>query len=372
MAPNHFIRIGLTEAHGMATEVSQFPAPGVHYSFLDTWLPAPRIIHSPIKGFLRRYEAEGHDLIEAVLSPVATKSRWIYSCENFQAATAFGVFGCPLPRSLRVAYIKRLLLRENCKKVVFWSQAGRDTLHTYAGVDDEELLQKVTVVYPAIREAPDRLVRFSDGDVALLFSGDFFRKGGVNVVDAFERARRLYPSIRLTLCCDEKIDFNTSNAALRTEYLERVKRTDGIALLGRVRRDELIHTILPETDIYLLPTYTETFGMSVLEAMAFGIPVIATNCFAIPEMLEHDVSGLLIDTKQFDCERLFRGYVVTDIPADFREYVTEHLFASMCRLIESAALRRTLGMRALTVARTKFSFERRNDRMLEVYEEALH
>ena len=365
------IRVGFTEAHGMAVEASQFPPPGVEYSFLKAQRAASRLVRSPIKGYYQRYDSPAHDVIEAVLSPIATKNRWVYSCENLQAAAAFNILGVPLPRSIRVAYIANLLTQDNCRKIVFWSQAGRDTLQTYAGIEDEALLKKTTVVYPAVRRAPDQSVRFHEADdIRLLFTGDFFRKGGVNVVDAFERAQQRYPAIRLIVCCDETIDFRTPNAALRSTYLDKLTRNPGIEMLGRIRRDDLVNIILPRTDVYLLPTYAETFGMSVLEAMAFGIPVIATNHFAIPEMLEHDVSGLLIDTSGFDTERLFRGYVVDQIPDDFRQQVTDQLFAYLCRLIESVEERRRFGLAGLHVARTRFSFETRNRKMLDVYKRA--
>jgi glycosyltransferase involved in cell wall biosynthesis len=105
--------------------------------------------------------------------------------------------------------------------------------------------------------------------------------------------------------------------------------------------------------------------------MAFGLPVISTNHFAIPEIIEDGVSGLLIDTRRFDCDRLFSGYIVRDIPADFRAYMTDAVFTHLCRLIESLELRRSIGLAALDVARTKFSFDRRNATMLEIYRHAL-
>jgi glycosyltransferase involved in cell wall biosynthesis len=371
MAAKSLIRVGFTEAHGMAAELSCFPPTGVQYSFVRPRPEPPiRLIQSPIKGYLRRYESNEHDLIEAIMTPAATANRWILSCANFHEAMAFNFVGCPIPRSARVGYIGRMLLKDNCKKIVFWSEAGKRTLHAYAGEDDR-LLKKVTVVYPAVRKIHDSLIRFSERDVNILFSGDFFLKGGVNVLDAFERAQRIYPSIRLILCCDEKINFNIPNNRLRDEYLERIRRNDGIAKLGRLPREELLANVLPKTDIYLLPTYGEAFGMSILEAMAFGIPVIATNYFAIPEMIEHEVNGLLIDIGRFDCQSMFRGYRINDIPAAFREYVTDQLFGYLCRLIESVDERRRLGTAGLAVARTKFSFEERNRKMLEVYSEAL-
>jgi glycosyltransferase involved in cell wall biosynthesis len=271
-----------------------------------------------------------------------------------------------------VAYIRRLLLKPNCRKVVFWSRAAAATLHSYGGLDTADpLVAKSTVVYPAVRRVADELVRFSDHGTSFLFSGDFFRKGGVNVVDAFTEARRLHPSITLTVCCDLMIDFNTPNAALRAEYLGKLTQTEGIVMRGRVSRDELFQEILPRTDVYLLPTYAETFGMSVLEAMAFGVPVIATDHFAIPEMLEHEVSGLLIRTAGYNLDKMFRGYVVNDLPHDFRRHVTSRLLAAMCQLIESPELRRRLGIAAIDAARRTFSFEERNLRMMEIYQRAI-
>jgi glycosyltransferase involved in cell wall biosynthesis len=254
--------------------------------------------------------------------------------------------------------------------VVFWSEAGRSTLRTYGGIEAGPVVEKSVVVYPAVRRVDDSLIRYSTGPASLLFSGDFFRKGGVNVVDAFVRIRQQYPETTLTVCCDEQIDFRTPNVEMRREYLTKLHGTPGIRMLGRVPREELINRILPDTDVLLVPTYAETFGFAVPEAMAFGIPVIATNHFAIPEMIEHGVNGFLVDTSAFDSDRLFRGYVVDTIPADFRELVTEGVYGFLKPLVESPDLRRRIGTAAVETARLKFSVEKRNERMLEIYRAA--
>ncbi|HWW89115.1 MAG TPA: glycosyltransferase family 4 protein [Vicinamibacterales bacterium] len=356
----------------MAVEQSQCAPDGVVYSFLTPTQLKPRVIRSPIKAYMRSYDMRDVDVVEAIISPLMTDRPWIYSCENLQAAAAFSLAGIPLPRSARVRFIRHLLMKTNCKKVVFWSRAGLETLASYGGLDTrDDLFQKATVVYPAVRRMPDHLVRFSDQDITLLFSGDFFRKGGVNVVDAFERASRKYPNLRLILCCDDTSDFNSPNTALRDEYLRKVHSLDRIEFLGRVPRKRMIEELLPRTDIYLLPTYAETFGMSILEAMAFGIPVVATNHFAIPEMVAHGECGFLIDIARWDTERLFKGYVVDILPTDFRSYVTERLFEYVCELADSRDLRQRLGMAALSCARTRFSFEVRNAVMGKVYLEAV-
>ena len=324
-----------------------------------------------MKGFVGHDEADAVDVIEAVLSPIRTNSRWVYSLAHIAEACGFDVEGAAVPRAVRVAKVKDLIARPNFKKLIFWSHAGHNTLDSYAGIDPSVLTGKVTVVHPAVRRVPDHLIQYRKGDLRLLFSGDFFRKGGVHVVDAFERAHKRYPGISLTVCCDERTEFNTSNRSLRTEYLNRVNTLPGIINKGRIAREQLMTEVYPNTDIFVMPTYVETFGMAILEAMAFGIPVISTNHFAIPEMIQDGVSGVLIDTTRLHCEQMFSDYTVRDIPSNFRHYMTDAVFHQMCRLIESLELRRSIGQAALDVARTKFSFDRRNAAMREIYQQAL-
>lgn len=365
------MRVGLTEAHGMAKELSRFPADGVEYSFLR---PLTRsgvgMSGCAIKGFVGRYEADDVDLIEAVLGSIRTKSRWLCSLAHIAEACGFDS-DAGVPRAVRVAHLKSLLSKKNFRQLIFWSNAGYETLSGYAGIDPSALAGKATVVYPAVRRVPDNLVAYRHDNLRLLFSGDFFRKGGVHVVDAFERARRRYPGISLTLCCDERNDFNTPHRSLRSEYLNKINTVPGISNRGRIGREELMTEVYPNTDIYIIPTYVETFGMAILEAMAFGIPIISTNHFAIPEMIQDGVNGVLIDTTRFECDTLFSGYIVRDIPADFREYMTDAVFTQLCRLIESLELRTSIGQAALDVARTRFSFARRNAAMREIYRQAL-
>lgn len=55
-------------------------------------------------------------------------------------------------------------------------------------------------------------------------------------------------------------------------------------------------------DILLMPTVREGFGLSVAEAMACGLPVVASNCSAIPELVDHSKGGYLCkigDTEDF-------------------------------------------------------------------------
>jgi N-acetyl-alpha-D-glucosaminyl L-malate synthase BshA len=54
-----------------------------------------------------------------------------------------------------------------------------------------------------------------------------------------------------------------------------------------------INRILCSSDLFLLPSETESFGLAALEAMALRVPVISTNTGGLPEVNHHGVSGYL-------------------------------------------------------------------------------
>jgi N-acetyl-alpha-D-glucosaminyl L-malate synthase BshA len=56
-----------------------------------------------------------------------------------------------------------------------------------------------------------------------------------------------------------------------------------------------IHQILSYTDLFLLPSETESFGLAALEAMANKVPVVSSNSGGLPEVNISDVSGYLSD-----------------------------------------------------------------------------
>lgn len=56
-----------------------------------------------------------------------------------------------------------------------------------------------------------------------------------------------------------------------------------------------VNTILRQTDLFLLPSNTESFGLVALEAMACGVPVISSNAGGLPEVNSNGFSGYLSD-----------------------------------------------------------------------------
>lgn len=105
------------------------------------------------------------------------------------------------------------------------------------------------------------------------------------VIDVFDRIRRRVPS-RLLLVGDGP-DLDRAGRQIRDLGL-----TDAVLQLGE---QEQVVPLLSASDLFLLPSAQESFGLAALEAMACQVPVVASRVGGLPEVIEHRVTGFLHD-----------------------------------------------------------------------------
>ncbi|MBF0458650.1 MAG: glycosyltransferase family 4 protein [Nitrospirae bacterium] len=112
-------------------------------------------------------------------------------------------------------------------------------------------------------------------------------KGGLDLLYAFSDALGGFPNMRLVFAGEGTFQAVIEEHARSLSLLERVHFT---GYRGDVQR------IYAAADIVAVPTRgLESFGMTVIEAMAMGRPVIASNSGGMPEIITHGVNGLLFN-----------------------------------------------------------------------------
>ncbi len=105
----------------------------------------------------------------------------------------------------------------------------------------------------------------------------------VDVVEIFCRVRRIIPATLVMV--GDGPDYERVERLVKARGLE-----EDVVLLGK---QDAVHTLLPCADVFLLPSAQESFGLAALEAMACGVPVVASRVGGLPEVVRHGVDGWL-------------------------------------------------------------------------------
>lgn len=120
---------------------------------------------------------------------------------------------------------------------------------------------------------------------------------------------------------------------------------DKIRLLGHIRNPRVLFQAL---DIYVLSSFSEGLPNSVLEAMAFATPVIATRVGGLPALIEHGENGLLIAPGSRD-----------------------ELIQAVTYMVGDTSLRKRFEIAGRHTVETSFSLENRMKAMCSLYDEML-
>jgi glycosyltransferase involved in cell wall biosynthesis len=172
--------------------------------------------------------------------------------------------------------------------------------------------------------------------VAVLHVGRLAREKNIRVlIDAWKAAReRLAHGVVFVVAGDGPMAPAVERAmpwARRLGFLDR----------------ETLATLYANADLCVLPSETETYGLTALEAMASGVPVIAADAGGLRESVRHEGNGLLAS------------------PGDARAFAD-----AIARLAHDAGLRERLGAAARRTAEER-DLEVENDLLLEQYRQAI-
>jgi len=364
------------KAHTIVEEMKQFPAEGVRYGWAIPEKTNNEGIHSHPK-------TDKFDLLESFDSLFLTDNKWICVLATISYALNFKLDGRYCERPKRIEIIRKIFKRDNFKKMIFYSKEQAKTVQSYANIHDQEILDKIEGVYNAVRDMSPFLANKRESDkFRIVFMGaDFYRKGGEELVEAFDILKQKYPHIELELHSSlQKGNYVQNSIYAPLNHLKTCKTVEEDSSIFNYNsfeysREDILSKVYPRANLFILPSFDEGLPYVIQEAMAFGLPIITTNCVpAIQEVVEEEKNGLIIDIKE---KMPLKKHLIQDnegkrtVSKKFHDYLTKEIVEKISRILEDSNLRNNIKRNNLQKARDLFSFEKRNKIMKRIYEEAI-
>lgn len=136
------------------------------------------------------------------------------------------------------------------------------------------------------RDAVRSDLGLAPGDLAVTLVGSIDRKGHRELTEAAASLRADFPEARYLY---------VGEGPREAEVAEQISRLglDGIVRLTGFRKD--VPAVLAASDIFCLPSYSEGLSISIMEAMAAGLPVAASRIGGNPELVVHGETGFIFE-----------------------------------------------------------------------------
>jgi len=276
------------------------------------------------------------------------------------------------------AYLRKVaeyLSRDCCKGVLPFSEACKKSIENAYKLYLSGFAHKIKVLYPAIEVRPESSKPKVEAPLRLLHvSGHFFDKGARELIEAFGVLERKH-DLELYMIVDAPNHHQDEFRSILNDYSSHQR----IHLITeKLPRRELFERYYSTADIFVLPTYIDFFGLVFLEAMAAGLPLVGTDVFAVPEIIEDGVNGFLIHSPlstfgpgYLRSPQLIRDYRHRIISEKLPE-VVDQLVGKLNILIADEALRKRMGQQSRKMVEIgKFSIAEQQRKLKRIYEEAL-
>jgi glycosyltransferase involved in cell wall biosynthesis len=255
---------------------------------------------------------------------------------------------------------------DRCRALMAWSDWARaSALRALGPRGAERVGHKIVTVVPSIRPLVDEPRRRGSGPLRVLFIGTkFYEKGAVDAVKALQRVRATHDVVLdlVSFVPDEWAPVLAAEAAI-TVY--------------RPGAHDFIRGLYAQADVLLFPSHMDTFGYVVMEANAYGLPVVAPAHQALPELIGDGDTGLLFASENslYDADGFVRFPSSLPPPASFlaalrkpSDAYVDSIATKLSELAEDADLHGRLAAGALERVRTGlFSVSRRQRRLAEIY-----
>lgn len=254
----------------------------------------PTIIHTHSEALIITF-------IPLILTKIPIKVHTIHSIIkgpgllSLQILTHLEKIGIKFLNIIPVAVSKDI-----AKKARIAYKIPKDPLVIYNGIDVEKFLVKK----PKIKR----------GKLILINVGRFEdQKNHKLLIEAFSEAIKKFPKLELWL---------VGNGSLKPKIEQLVEQkylTKKVKFLG-IRKD--VNKLLSQSDIFVLSSKWESFGIVLVEAMAAGVPIISTDVNVTDEILEKGKAGIIVPNQ--DERKLSEAIVSLAKDINKRKHLSKH------------------------------------------------
>jgi glycosyltransferase involved in cell wall biosynthesis len=132
------------------------------------------------------------------------------------------------------------------------------------------------------------------GKIILIYTGRLIRsKGLLLLLQIWKELVKRHENVHLVLAGTGKGSHDSCEVELRA-YVRLNELTESVLFTGEVSN---VHEYLQASDVFVFPTEHEGFSLSLVEALACGLPSVVTSVGAAPELIENHKNGILINPK---------------------------------------------------------------------------
>jgi glycosyltransferase involved in cell wall biosynthesis len=179
-------------------------------------------------------------------------------------------------------------------------------------------------------------------DFVILYLGRLHpKKCPEDVVKAFPKIVQKVPNAKLVIAG------KGSEKAKLEKLVKKLKLQDKVVFTGFVSENEK-WSLLKRCDVFVLPSIVEAFGIALIEAMACGKPVIATNVGPFPEIIRDGETGILIPV-----------------------HSPNHLAEAVINLSQDDRKRVHIGKKAKEEVENRFNISKIANNYLKIYDEVI-
>jgi glycosyltransferase involved in cell wall biosynthesis len=282
---------------------------------------------------------KGYDIIHCAHCLSKNNSPWVADFEYFSQMWV------AKNKKSRRDKIYKILLKDNCKKIMPWTKyTKKNIIKTFPKIKN-----KVELVYPAIPKI--KLKKIAHEKITLIYVARYFKlKGGLIALETLSQLQKKH-GIRAIVVSDVPEELK--------------KKYRNLEIYNLIPQEKLFN-LMAKSDIFLYPSFFDSFGLSILEAMSIGLPIVTINSKgtkALREIVKNGKHGFVFDVgNDFNLDKI----------TSKEKKIIQKLVKNCSKLVKNPLLLKKMSQNCKKeVEEGKFSITTRNRKLNKIYIEAL-